>query len=97
MKPDINTLINTINAQQKQINELLRFKDDYYSQRRTVFTYFKNIIQFDRESKIGFFGADPIKKPSAITAPSGGATVDTQARTAISTIITTLQNLGLTS
>lgn len=59
--------------------------------------YFKNQVQFDREGKVGFFGVDPVGKQSAITAPSGGGTVDSQARTAIGTIITTLKNLGLTS
>jgi len=34
---------------------------------------------------------------ASITAPSGGATVDSQARTAISTIITRLEDLGLVS
>ena len=33
---------------------------------------------------------------TAITAPSGGVTIDSQARTAINTIITDLQTLGLT-
>lgn len=47
--------------------------------------------------KIGFFGATPVAKQSAISVPSGGATVDSQSRTAIGAIITTLQNLGLTS
>jgi hypothetical protein len=49
-------------------------------------------------TKVAFFGSNtPIAKQSAITAPSGGLTVDSQARTAIGTIITTLQALGLTS
>lgn len=44
--------------------------------------------------KIGFLGAVPISRQSAISAPSGGATVDSQSRTAINSIITTLQNYG---
>lgn len=59
--------------------------------------YFKNIVVFDREGKVGFFGAEPVKKQSAITSPSGGGTVDTQARTAIDSIRTVLTTLGLTS
>ena len=47
--------------------------------------------------KIGFFNATPVVQQAAITAPTGGATIDTQARTAINTIITTLQTLGLTA
>jgi len=34
---------------------------------------------------------------TAITAPSGGTTIDSQARTAINSIITALENLGLVS
>jgi len=34
-------------------------------------------------------------RQSAITSPTGGATVDTQARTAIDAIITALENFGL--
>lgn len=59
--------------------------------------YLRNIISFDKESQIGFFGANPVKKQASITAPSGGGTVDSQARTAIGSIITTLQTLGLIS
>lgn len=47
--------------------------------------------------KIGFLGHAPIARQAAITAPTGGATVDAQSRTAIGTIITVLQSFGLTS
>jgi hypothetical protein len=46
--------------------------------------------------KIGFFGAAPVAQPAAISAPSGGSTVDSAARTAIGTIISTLHSVGLT-
>lgn len=47
--------------------------------------------------KIAFFGGGtPKTQQTAITPPSGGATVDSQARTAINDIITKLQTLGLT-
>ncbi len=37
----------------------------------------------------------PAARQSAITAPTGGATTDTQARTAINDIITVLETFGL--
>ncbi len=78
----------------KQLNDIL---SSILQNSNATKIYFKNQVQFDAQGLIGFFGKDPIKKPAAITAPSGGATVDSQSRTAISTIITTLQSLGLIS
>lgn len=45
--------------------------------------------------KLGVGGATPAARQSAITAPTGGATVDAEARTAINTIITVLETFGL--
>lgn len=45
--------------------------------------------------KLGFYGATPIVRVSGISAPSGGATVDSQSRTAITSIINALNSLGL--
>ena len=47
--------------------------------------------------KLGFFGETPVAQQGAISAPSGGATIDSQARAAVSSVITALQNLGLTA
>lgn len=47
--------------------------------------------------KIKYTDIKQNNKQSAITAPTGGGTVDTQARTVIGTIITTLQALNLTN
>lgn len=47
--------------------------------------------------KLAFYGVTPIVQQSAITAPSGGATIDSQARTAITSLITTIKNIGITA
>lgn len=54
-------------------------------------------IATDASQKLGFYGVTPVVQQSAITAPSGGATQDAEARTAINSILTALQNLGLTA
>ena len=45
--------------------------------------------------KLGFFNATPVDQPATVNDPSGGATVDAEARTAIEAIIDRLQELGL--
>lgn len=54
-------------------------------------------IGTESAQKLAFFGVAPVVQQSAISAPSAGATIDSQARTAIGLIITTLHNLGLTA
>lgn len=49
------------------------------------------------QPKIGFYGATPIAQPAAVTPPTGGTTIDSQARTAINAIITILHDFGMTA
>lgn len=49
------------------------------------------------EDKIGFFGKSPVAQQATITAPTGGGTIDSQARSSIGEIKTVLTNLGLTA
>ena len=47
--------------------------------------------------KIAFHGVTPSIQQAKISDPSGGGTIDTQARTAINSIIDVLENKGFTS
>jgi len=47
--------------------------------------------------KLAFWGATPVVQPAHIADPSGGATVDTEARTAINAILAWQATLGLTA
>jgi hypothetical protein len=44
---------------------------------------------------LGFYGVTPVDQPATVTDPTGGGTVDAEARTAIEAIIDRLQELGL--
>ena len=46
-------------------------------------------------SLLGFYGATPVDRPATVADPTGGGTVDAEARTAINDIIDRLQELGL--
>lgn len=45
--------------------------------------------------KLAFYGVTPVDQPATVSDPSGGATVDSESRTAINAIIDRLQELGL--
>lgn len=46
-------------------------------------------------SLLGFYGVTPVDQPATVADPTGGGTIDAEARTAIQTIIDRLQELGL--
>ena len=48
-------------------------------------------------SSVGFLSASPVAQQSKINDPSGGSTIDSEARTAISSIIDVLEAFGFTS
>lgn len=47
--------------------------------------------------KVGFLGATPVARQAGISSPSGGATIDSQARAAIDSIRAVLTSFGFTS
>ena len=47
--------------------------------------------------KLSVYGETPVVQAGAISAPSGGLTVDSEARTAINSIRTALTNFGITA
>ena len=75
----------TVEEQIKQLEEIVRqLRSDYDNHRHTG----------NDNLKIKYTDIQPVKQ-ATITAPTGGGTVDTQARTTIGTLITTLQSLNL--
>ena len=49
------------------------------------------------DQKAAFYGATPVVQAGAISAPSGGATQDAEARTAINAIRTAIKNFGISA
>ncbi len=77
--------------------------DRYVFSRHAQFLDGKNIqvakgtgtqIGTETTQKIGLWGQTPVVQPTVISDPSGGGTVDTQARTAINALIDLLQSIG---
>ena len=61
---------------------------------------FSNLQTFRKDvavtGKFAMNGNVPVAKAAAITPPSGGATIDNEARTAIGLLITAIKNPGIT-
>ncbi len=49
------------------------------------------------DQKWGAFGVTPVVQQSAITKPAGGANIDSEARTAINSLIDAIKAIGLTA
>ena len=79
---------------EKLTQELEAFKSLYYKDNYSDLQVFRKQVLFKRN--VGFYQTTPIAQQPAITLPSGGTTIDSQSRTAINSLITTLKNLGLT-
>jgi hypothetical protein len=47
--------------------------------------------------KLAFFGATPLSQQTAILTPSGGTTIDDEARTTIGLLITLMHKFGFTA
>lgn len=54
-------------------------------------------IGTETAQKLGLYGVTPVAQQGAISAPSGGATQDAEARAAINLIRTALTNIGITA
>lgn len=78
-----------------------KLTDVYFRQHyidRDVFSnpvFMENDVSF--KTKVGFYKKVPISQQSAISAPTGGDPIDTEARTAINSIRAVLTAFGFTA
>lgn len=89
MTPEQIQQMNTIEQKLDQIIDV------YYRTHFIDRDVFRNPVYLP--IKTAFFGSStPVGQQTAITPPSGGATIDSQSRTAINSIITVLQTFKFT-
>jgi hypothetical protein len=95
MNEDLNDKVNRLETELNDLKALF-FKDNFSNQQ-----IFRKDVEMARKislnGQVGFFGEAPVGQQGSITTPSGGATQDTEARTAIVQIKTALDNLGITA
>ncbi len=102
---DLEILQNEVRELKETISQLV-LSDRYIFQKNIQIMDGRNIqfalgtgtkIGTATTQKISVYGVMPIVQAGAISGPSGGATVDSQARTAINSIITAIKNFGITA
>lgn len=91
METEIQQLRKRIEDLEDKLNHI---DDIFFRQHLIDRDIFKNPVYF--QSKVSFFKSNAVGQQAAITAPTGGATTDAEARTAINSIRTVLSNFGLT-
>lgn len=92
---DINQQEIRIMELERKVNQLNGILSSIMQNSTATKIYFKNQVQFDSQSQVGFFGKDAVKQASAIADASGGATIDSQARTALNSLLATLRTYGI--
>lgn len=89
---------------QEQLAELIGI--DKYTFQKDIKIFNSKNIQLGRtngtkigasDQKLGLWGATPVIQQSKINDPSGGITVDTNARAAINDILDVLEAIGITA
>ena len=74
--------------------EVETLKSLFYKNNFSDLQVFTKRAQFN--GNIGFYKTNPVAQQAAITAPTGGSTIDSQSRTAIAALILAIKTLGLT-
>lgn len=86
---------------------MARFVSDHYTFSQHIQMFDGRNIQLGKTTgtkigtettqKLGFFNATPVSQQASIADPVGGGTVDSQARTAINSILDVLDIFGFTA
>ena len=104
MEQEIQQLKQQVRVLEGMLSVLI-FTDRYVFQKNIQLQDGRNIqvsggtgtkIGTATSQKLSVYGVTPVVQASAIGAPSGGVTQDTEARTAINSIRTALTNFGIT-
>lgn len=93
--PQFATLELRLAKVENENRKLRQLFDSLFGGSNETRLYLKRQIVIDPQAIVGFFGKDPVKQASAIADASGGATVDTQARSALNSLLATLRTYGI--
>lgn len=102
MESDFTALKNEVAELKKLLQEVRGdfYKDNYQSKqifsKDIEFTGESSFVSLAPTTSFGL-GVAPAVRQSSIAAPSGGATVDTESRSAINSILSVLDTFGFTN